>query len=644
MEKQPATDEGGVVVRNGLRPGLLCGAAVFLLAIFVRGLYLYESSDNPTFLVPIVDSFRYDMMARRLAASGEITQEFFWQHLFYPLFLGGVYRLSDCSIVTAKVVQMLLGGLTCVMVYLLGSRIFGRLAGVIGGCVTALYMPLVFFGGELLAVGWAAFWSVALVLLFVLAGEKRWLLLWFALGLCSALAIITRAVFVPFLIMGCLWLAVSFYRRRIRFPECSKLAGAALGGFLLVIVPVGVLSYKVLGRVTILPYSGGINFYIGNNPDYRASIAVRPGLGWRNLTELPLKEGITDTGEYNRFFYDRAKNYIRSAPLGFLAGLCFKTVQYVNSRELPRNTDVYLFRKWSSLLKLGVWKLGRFGFPFGLLAGLAAAGLVLAWRKVPGPVWLFVIFYSAAVILAFVSARYRMPAVPVFSVLAGGGCLALWQTVRAGQRRKVGLAAAIALGVVLASSLPGAFAEERLNWRAELYFDLGDSLSRYGKDEQATAEYLKAIELDDDYLEAHNNLGNTYLRLGRFEKAFEQYLKALRIKPDDAVSLNGMGSVCYKQGRLDEAASYYERALVSRPGYTSAMTNLASVLTGRGKQNIRRVPGLPLARTRAGVYFNLGLWLQSRQRNEDAALAYTESLIIDPGFTQALSALENLSK
>ena len=42
------------------------GVAIFFLALTIRGIYLYESSDNPTFLMPIVDSLSYDQMARNL--------------------------------------------------------------------------------------------------------------------------------------------------------------------------------------------------------------------------------------------------------------------------------------------------------------------------------------------------------------------------------------------------------------------------------------------------------------------------------------------------------------------------------------------------------------------------------------------------
>jgi len=145
---------------------------VFLLAVLVRAVYLYQSSDNPTFRAPVVDSLTYDQMARRVVEGEGITDNFFWQPLFYPLFVSMVYWLSNSSILCVKIVQAVLGAVTCVLAYRVGGKIFGRLAGILAGAITAVYMPLVFFEGELLAAGWAAFWSVATVLTLIKAAEK----------------------------------------------------------------------------------------------------------------------------------------------------------------------------------------------------------------------------------------------------------------------------------------------------------------------------------------------------------------------------------------------------------------------------------------------------------------------------------------
>jgi len=235
------------------------GVGVFLLAVFVRGLYLCESSDNPTFFAPIVDSLTYDQMARNLLDDGGLTRKFFWQPIFYPLFLSVVYLLTNCSVIWVKFVQMILGGVTCVLVYRLGERLFGRPVGVLAGVITAVYVPLVFFEGELLAVGWAAFWSVTLVLVLIKVREKPSVWRCFGLGFLGALSIITRPVFLPFFTAGCIWLLVVWIRGRIDVRRLVSGVVTIGAGFLVVAGPVAISSYQVMGRVMILPFSGGVN-------------------------------------------------------------------------------------------------------------------------------------------------------------------------------------------------------------------------------------------------------------------------------------------------------------------------------------------------------------------------------------------------
>ncbi|MHC4344856.1 MAG: ArnT family glycosyltransferase, partial [Planctomycetota bacterium] len=195
--------------------GVWLGVGIFALAVLVRGVYLYESSDNPTFRAPVVDSLTYDQMARRLLAGEGLTSDFFWQPLFYPLFLAGVYRVSDFSILAVKVIQMILGAVTCLLVLRLGQRLFDRQTGILAGLIAVFYMPMVFFEQELLATGWAAFCSVAVVLCLLRAREKPTLWRCFILGLTGAFSIIVRPVFLPFFAAGCLWLAVSWIRDRV---------------------------------------------------------------------------------------------------------------------------------------------------------------------------------------------------------------------------------------------------------------------------------------------------------------------------------------------------------------------------------------------------------------------------------------------
>jgi len=73
--------------------------------------------------------------------------------------------------------------------------------------------------------------------------------------------------------------------------------------------------------------------------------------------------------------------------------------------------------------------------------------------------------------------------------------------------------------------------------------------------------YKKAIELDPDFAEAHNNLGDVYERQERYQKAIEEYSTAARLKPDSAVPCLSLGDVYFRIGDLEKSAEWYKKGL-----------------------------------------------------------------------------------
>ncbi len=151
--------------------------------------------------------------------------------------------------------------------------------------------------------------------------------------------------------------------------------GVILAGLLVVLIPVSSLSLEYTGDFSPLPRSGALNLYIGNNPDTEETMMIRPGMEWRELTRMPMLEG-SETEQQDRMFFSRLfREYVTSHPLDYLAGLGWKGMQFLSSRELPRNIDPYTFREFSGLYSILTWKTGGFGFPFGILLPLAITGL-----------------------------------------------------------------------------------------------------------------------------------------------------------------------------------------------------------------------------------------------------------------------------
>ncbi|MBW8000884.1 MAG: tetratricopeptide repeat protein [Planctomycetes bacterium] len=650
--------------------GFLICLSIFLLSLLVRLIYLYQSSSNPSFYIPLIDAANYDDIARRFAGGEGMDSGFFWQPFFYQIFLSIVYMLSGSSILAAKILQVIVGSFTAVLTYKLGEKIFDRRIGIISGVVMVFYGPALFFESELLAVGWAAFWMVVVLLLFLKLESKPASIWYYILtGICIGLAIITRPTFVPFLFFAVVWLALKF---RKNLSILTIRIAAIAGGILIITVPVGVVCHHVMGDFRILPSSGGVNLYIGNNPDYCRTVTARPGDEWIDIVEMPAREGLTKD-KHDAFFKQQVVDYAADEPFAFISGMVGKAVEFFSSREIPRNVDVYVAGKWSSLLRLLLWKAGGFGFPFGIILPLAIIGLIYRYRLIPGPVLLSLILYPLSIILVFVSGRYRMPMVPVFVTLASAGFVSLCQFLKGKDWKKVSAIALIILLSVLVSTMPGPFCQEEPNYEAEFYFYLGlmnetmqngpaeKSIEFYNrcleiapdfypsyvslgaisfeqkKNDLAVKYFTKVLELKPDYHRAHNALGLAFLDMGELEKAAGYFQTALKLRPYDEGGHNNLGLAFSRQGKLREAVEEFESALRLRSDSHQTHSNLGATLVEMGKLNealIHYQKALELKPDYAGAMASIADLLQRQDKNAEAVIYYQKLIALVPGNSQ----------
>ena len=560
------------------------GAGVFTLAITVRLLHLFETSKNPTFNLPIIDSQTYDDLARSLLAGAEMGPKFFWQPFFYPFFLYKLYSLCGGSIICAKLFQMVLGAFTCVLTYRIGCKVSGQRTGLLAGIITACYGPLIFFEGELLATGWAAFFSATLVLAVLKAREEKKLLYCFIAGSIAGFSVITRPVFLPFIVAAFVWLVFRSYKEPISQKNILLRILVLTAGFCIVTSAVAVQSLAATGRFSALPRSGGVNLYIGNNPESEKTLAVRPSQ-WQNLTKLPRRFTSTNKQQDSEFFTARFREYVLKHPGPFLKGLGYKALQFASSREIPRNIDIYVFRKFSRLLSGLVWKFRGFGFPFGLMLPLGIIGLIAYWQKTPGPLIAFILLYPLAVILVFVSARYRVPVIPVLAVPAAAGIETIARIIRSAQRLKGVLVLAVFALIIPFCSIPGPFAAEQSSYEAEMYHFVGLTCKQNGQHVKALENLTKAIEADPLYKNAYSSLGLLFGEQDQFDRAVEYHHKALQIDPNYAGSYNNLGITLAGHRRHEEAIKAFEKATRINPYFDKAYYNWGSSLTQMGKVN-----------------------------------------------------------
>ncbi|MCJ7776731.1 MAG: tetratricopeptide repeat protein [Sedimentisphaerales bacterium] len=656
--------------------GIVVG--IFLLALGVRLLYLYESSANPSFETPIVDSAMYNNMARAVASGKPMSDDFFWQPFFYPVFLSVIYSVSNSSITCAKIIQVLLGSIICSLTYLLGKRIFSRGAGIIAAIMTTFYGPLIFLEGELVVNSLETLWYVVLILLILKTSSNK--SIWFCtiLGICGGLSTITRPTFLPFLITAAIWLAIVLYRARLRWSQITVRLGGILCGFLLIIIPVSAQNLRITGHFGFLPASGGINLFVGNNPNLTKTLSARPGWEWEEITTLPQQNGVVgDMWEQQKYFNKRVISFILTEPLAFAKGLSNKTIQFLNSRELPRNVDIYLFRKWSGILWLLTWKIDGFGFPFGLVLPLTLLGLVSYWRQTPVVMKLFFLTSSLSVIAVFVASRYRTSMIPVMSIMAAAGLLSLIKMIRTIQFSRIAITAICGAGVILLSTITGPFPQEQASFEAELYENVASEEATRGKADEAIEHLNKALLLRPDCPSAHANMGVVLFQKGKVEEAIIHYKKALEFKSDSAEVLNNlamalaegkgevneafinlnkaleirpwyaeahfnMGNLLLGQNKFDAAVEHYNKAIQSKPDYSKAHGNLAVALISLGKieeaiTHFREA--VRLQPEDSHLRYNLATALVNQGRTEEAIKEFREILRLNPEDVDALDYL-----
>ena len=179
---------------------------------------------------------------------------------------------------------------------------------------------------------------------------------------------------------------------------------------------------------------------------------------------------------------------------------------------------------------------------------------------------------------------------------------------------------------------------------APAHYDLANALQGIGLMGEAVDEYRKALGLQPqaDSAETHNNLGATLLRMGRFDEAAAEFNEALRLEPGSARALNNLGNLLLQGGHPAAAADKYRAAVLQAPADPDAHMNLGSALADLGQLDdaereqraaIRLAPESPSA------HFNLGDTLSRRARLAEALAEYAETLRLEGGTPQVYIAM-----
>ncbi|GMU36483.1 MAG: tetratricopeptide repeat protein [Phycisphaerae bacterium] len=615
--------------RGAGRMSVVVGA----FAAAVQAVYVLDLRDSPTFGTPIIDERTYFDQACAVAGGERMSEGAFWQPPLFPYLLGQVFRLTGPSVGAARAMLAVIFVVSCVLAARLGRRMFGRTVGWLSGCGLALYGPFIFASQELLPASLAVLLILLSVHLLVsaLRGRRGWR--WGAFGISVGLAVLNVPNAGVLAFIGMFAAAVAGRsrregrddaRRRASFLgnpasltgsaaplRATAWAGATLAGLAAVVLPVTVRNWRASGEYVVVACNGGINFFIGNNADVQQTLAARPGPEWDRLVRAPLLEGMSKHGAQSAWFARKAWAWAAEHPGAFAAGLARKGVEVVNSREIPRNSDVYAARDTSWVLTGLVWRVGPVGFPWAVAAaaaaiGAAVVGVRLRMRRTVDLVrWLpiaVVGLYLASVAVFFVSARYRLPVVPFVLMLGAAGAVRMLTAWRNGapapregrgvgnkrsRRKGTRIRGAIVAGAasLAVTCLPIRHPTDDIDFRSETWRYVGAERFLAGDVSGAEEAFQGALRYDPTSVDALLELGRLGLSRGDVEAA-EGFLS--RIAGDAAESPEALrlsGDLASARGRLREAEGYYQRSVIEDPTYVPGYAALGALCLHQGRSD-----------------------------------------------------------
>ena len=617
-------------------------AAIVALALSVRLSYLFQIEASPLFYHPVGDGRVYDEWAQRIAAGDWLGEGVFYQAPLYPYFLGILQLLIGHDLWSIRVVQAVLGAISCGLLYWVGRSFFSSGAGIAAGFILALYAPAVFYGG---LIQKAVLDLVLLAALLYLLGRVQLRLSWLgwvAAGITLALLCLTRENALIWLLVIPLWIWFYFARHTPR----ARLAwiGLFLLGAALVLFPVGLRNFMVGGDFTLTTAQLGPNLFIGNNPSADGTyIPLRGGHGdpqfeRQDATELAEQDlgRSLSPGEVSSYWVRRSLAYMTAQPLDWLRLMGRKWLILWNVRELEDADDFYLYQKWSWLLRVLSW----INY-FGVLAPLAAMGIVMTWKQWR-KLWLL---YLLLVTLAFSTAlfyvfgRYRFPMVPLLALFAGAGLTELF--VRLKKR---------ALSQLLASGGVLLFSAVLVHWPVfgeagpspAAYNNLGNALAKQGRMAEAQESYERALRIEPTDAAAHYNLANLRALQGDLDRAARHYQEAVRISPDFAEAHNNLGNVLLSRGEVGDALLQFRKALEISPNRSEFHYNLAVALARTGDMeevSVHLQRALKLQPDFPEAHHRLGLVLAAQGQLDKAVDQFRLALRLKPEFAEAHESL-----
>jgi len=487
---------------------------VAAVALLVRLWVLFDQrAGNPLYTLAILDDRTYLDLAVAVRDGSEARPWFLAP--LHPWVLALVS--SAPTMLTASLVNLVAGVGTAVAAAWAARDLHSRAAGWVSGLLVAAAGTFVFHDtlpGQEPLLAFLHVAGVVLAVRWLREGALRDAAL---LGVVAGLATMGRATSLSLVVAALLLAAI---RRR---PQAARLRGIGviLAGLAIVLIPAAIRNHAVTGDLTPLPWSGGVNLYMANGPDAREltafgarELGMAPDAMAARATAIAEEVEGRDLRPSEVSSYWSARTRAESGDAGEIlghlsrkAGLFFAASEYGNNHyvELERR-----YAKWLVIVPVSGW----------WLLALGVGGWWLVRRRLPAAdtAALVIGITWAALTIVYPVSRYRLPILPLATILAGAGIV---EAIRTDERRRRVVAAVLALAIGAVAHLDGFLRAPPA--AAASYVNLATALALEGRDTEAGEILREATAGWPDDGPAHLELGRVLMRSERYAEALVEF-------------------------------------------------------------------------------------------------------------------------
>ena len=540
---------------------------ILALALLLRLGHWLDVHHDPFFAQLIMDSQEYDRWAMEIAVGHWLGSKVFFQAPLYPYLMAVIYRIFGHYLDLIYLFQIVAAVAACYALYRAGKKIAGDKVGLSAAALAAVYCPFIFYDVQIMKESLAVTLVSFLLWVLVEVRHKEGVGLWLVGGLiCGLLSLLRENMLIVVIFLFFLT-----YQKQQGLSSVIKKGMIFLLGITIILLPVALRNWKVGGLFLPPTFQGGVNFYIGNNP--QATGSYKPLVAGKQIpvyerTE-PIRIAEKELGrtlsplEVSNFWLKKSFAWAKYRPLDFIKLQLKKVFMFWSWYEWPDAVDYYYVRSTSLVLKLPLAE-------FGGIFILAILGIWIGRRKLNklAPVWLFILAWMVSTVIFFIFSRYRLPCLPAIIILAAFSLAYLWE---AWLRRKWLVAIGLSFLLVFSLIFPRLLGFQP---RFDLvHYNLGLVYDHQGQIEKATSHYRQAAALNPNDFLSRINLGNLAARDNNWSQALVWYKQAANIEPEsDGVQTN-LGSAYIALGDLKRAEFHLKRALAINPNNLQALQN-----------------------------------------------------------------------